>query len=98
MNKFVNTLLRSSISASLSDRDSFVERISIVIQEKIGSDPEQAKSISDKIATAMETFDDQLLINQILSPTKQDDQLIQKIDALTKAIDKLNENIEKLQK
>lgn len=98
MNRFVNSLLRSSISASLSDRDSFVEKISAIIQEKVGSDPEQARSISDKIATAMEQIDHELLINQILSPDKNEDKLIQKIDALTESINKLNESIERLQK
>lgn len=100
MNKFLNTILRSSIAVSLSDREALTERLATVIEQKIGSDPETAKEFGDKIATALESIDERLLIDQLLNPQSQSDtkELEEKIDRLTQAIDRLNANIEKLQK
>lgn len=100
MNKFLNTILRSSIAASLSDREALTERLAKVIEDKIGSDPETAKEFGDKIATAMESIDEQLLIDQILNPQPDNNtkELAEKLDRLTLAIDRLNANLEKLPK
>lgn len=96
MNKLLNTLLRTSITASLSDREAFTDNISRVIEDKIGTDPDAAKRLSDNLAIAMESINDQLLINELISPTPQNDELENKIDKLTASIDRLNTNIEKL--
>lgn len=94
MNKLLNMLLRSSISASLSDREAFTDRIAKVIEERVGSDPDTARKISDNLAVAMDSLNDQMLIEQLLSPRNENSELEKKIDKLTEAIDRLNKNME----
>lgn len=99
MNKLLNTMLRCSISASMSDRDAFIERIAQVIEQKVGTDSQTAQQIGDTIAVAMESIDEQLLIDQLLNPQPDSNKDLEKrLDRLTEAIEKLNANIEKLQK
>lgn len=95
MNKLLNVILRTSIAASMSDREAFTEKISKVVEDKIGADPESAKKLSDNLALAMDSINDQLLIEQLFSPA-DNSELETKIDRLTESIDKLNNNIEKL--
>lgn len=94
MNKLLNMLLRSSISASLSDREAFTDRIAKVIEERVGSDPDTARKISDNLAVAMDSLNDQMLIEQLLSPRNENSELEKKIDKLAEAIDRLNKNME----
>lgn len=96
MNKLFNALLRTSISASMSDREAFTDRIAKVVEEKIGTDPELAKKMSDTLAVAMDSVNEQLFLDQLLRPSSDDKALEEKIDKLTAAIDRLNTNIEKL--
>lgn len=95
MNNILNLLLRASISASMSDREAFVDRISGIIEDKIGKDPDAARKMSDNIASAMEGLNDQLLIEQLLRP-RHDDELNKKIDRLTEAVEKLTGIVEQL--
>lgn len=96
MNKLFNTLLRTSISASMSDREAFTDRVAKVVEEKIGTDTDMAKKVSDTLAVAMDSINDQLLLDQLFKPSTEDKVLEEKIDKLTEAIDRLNINIEKL--
>ncbi|MEG1794830.1 MAG: hypothetical protein RRZ64_08205 [Rikenellaceae bacterium] len=96
MNKLLNTLLRTSITASMSDREAFTEKVSKVVEDKIGADPELAKKMSDGLAAAMDSINDQLLINQLFDPQSDNKKLEDKIDKLTSTIERLNSNIEKL--
>lgn len=88
MNNIINLLLRASISASLSDREAFIDRVSQIIEDKIGKDPDAARQMSDNIASAMEGLNEQLVIEQLLHP-KHDEELNKKIDRLTDAVEKL---------
>lgn len=96
MNKLLNLLLRSSLSASLSDREVFTEKVAEVIEQKIGKDPQMAKKLSESLATAMDSMNEQLLFDQIFNPQSDNKLLEEKIDQLTRSIDRLNNNIEKL--
>lgn len=95
MNNIINLLLRASISASLSDREAFVERVSRIMEEQIGKDPEAARSMGDNIASAMEGVNEQLLIQQLLKP-QTDTELAKKVDRLTEAVEKLTTVVEHL--
>lgn len=96
MNKLLNMLLRSSISASMNDREAFTEKIAQVIENKIGTDTEAAQKMSDNLASAMDSINDQLLFEQLFNPTSDNKELEDKIEKLNKSIDRLNNNIEKL--
>lgn len=96
MNKLFNTLLRTSISASMQDREAFTDKIAKVVEDKVGTDAEMAKKVSDTLAVAMDSINDQLLLDQLFRPSSDDKVLEEKIDKLTEAIDRLNNNIEKL--
>lgn len=41
-------LLRASITASLSDRDAFIEKVAKIIEQKTHRDPASARHISDR--------------------------------------------------
>lgn len=95
MNNIVNLLLRASISASLSNREAFVERVSHIIEDQVGKDPESARHLGDNIASAMEGLNEELLIQQLLKP-QTDDALNQKIEHLTEMVEKLTTVVEHL--
>lgn len=96
MNKLLNMLLRSSISASMSDREAFTDKIAQIIENKMGTDPEAAQKMSDNLASAMDSINEQLLFDQLFNPTSETKELENKIEKLTTSIDRLNSNIEKL--
>lgn len=96
MNKLLNMLLRSSISASMSDREAFTDKVAQILEDKIGNDPEIAQKVSEHLTSAMENINEQLLFDQIFNPGSENKALEEKLDKLTQSIDKLNGNIEKL--
>lgn len=93
INDLLLLLLRASITASLSDRDAFIEKVSKVIELKTDRDPEAARHISDHIAGAMEGLNSTLLVQQLFKP-RQDKKLNNTLDELTSAIEKLNALLE----
>lgn len=95
VNDVLLLLLRASISASLTDREAFIDRVSKIIETHTNKDPEASRNISDNIASAMEGLNEQLLIQQLLRPQK-DDELNKKIDRLTETVDKLSATVERL--
>ncbi|MEG0499948.1 MAG: hypothetical protein RR550_02350, partial [Rikenellaceae bacterium] len=60
MNKLLNMLLRSSISASMTDREAFTDKMAQLLEDKIGKDPEAAERLSGQLAAAMENINEQL--------------------------------------
>lgn len=96
MNKLLNMLLRSSISASMTDRDAFTDKVAQMIEEKIGKDPEAAQKMSERLTAAVESMNDQLLIDQFFNPEPENKALEERIERLNASIEKLNSNIEKL--
>lgn len=86
-------LLRASITASLSDRDAFIDKVSKVIEHHTHQDPEAARHISDQIAGAMEGLSTSLLLHQLFSPHK-DKKTEQTLDRLSLAVEKLNSLLE----
>lgn len=96
MNKLLNMLLRSSISASMSDREAFTDKVAQILEDKIGKDPEAAQQVSERLTVAMENINEQLLFDQIFNPEPENKSLEEKLDKLTQSIEKLNSNIEKL--
>lgn len=96
MNKLLNMLLRSSISASITDREVFTDRVAQMIEEKIGDDPEAAQRMSERLAASVDSLNEQSLLNELFAPDTDNRALEEKIERLTVSIDKLNANIEKL--
>ena len=86
-------ILRASITASLSDREAFIEKVSKVIEQKMHQDPQAARHLSDQIAGAMEGLSGTLLLQQLLSP-RRDKKLNRTLDQLTEAVEKLNTLLE----
>lgn len=86
-------LLRASLTASLSDREAFIGRVSKVIEDQTHTDPEAARRMSDHIAGAMEGLNSSLLFSQLVSPP-HDKKLNKTMDELTAAIEKLNALLE----
>ncbi|CDN31243.1 hypothetical protein BN938_1148 [Mucinivorans hirudinis] len=98
MNTLLNILLRTSLSAALSDREAFVDRAAQIIEQKVGSDTDAAHAMGERIAEMMESVDQTLLIRQLLAPPPPaaTEELEKKIDELTQAINRLNDNLEKI--
>lgn len=88
MNDIVFLLLRASISASLSDRAAFIDRLTGIIEAGTGQDEEAARKLSDNIAGAMEGLNGTLLLQQLFRP-RHDKKLNKSIDKLTEAVEKL---------
>lgn len=86
-------LIRAALTASLSDRETFIQRVAHVIEQHTHKDPETAKYISDQVAKAMEGLNDTLLIQQLFMP-KRDKKLNKTLDQLTLAVEKLNTLLE----
>lgn len=86
-------LLRASITASLSDRDAFIEKVAKIIEQKTHRDPASARHISDQIAGAMEGLNGTLLLQQLFKP-RRDKKLNQTLEQLTVAVEKLNTLLE----
>lgn len=93
MNDIIFLLLRASISASLSDREAFIDRLAEIIEAKTGRDEEAARKLSDSIAGAMEGLNGTLLLQQLFS-SRHDKKLNKSIDNLTEAIEKLSTILE----
>lgn len=93
MNDIIFLLLRASISASLSDRAAFIDRLSEIIEAKTGQDEETARQLSDNIAGAMEGLNGTLLLQQLFH-SRHDKKLNKSIDNLTDSIEKLRAILE----
>ena len=93
MNDIIFLLLRASISASLSDREAFIDRLAEIIEAKTGRDEEAARKLSVNIAGAMEGLNGTLLLQQLFS-SRHDKKLNKSIDNLTEAIEKLSTILE----
>ena len=99
MNSALNLLLRLGIATSMQDRNAVIDRISSVLEEKMGTDPEQAQKVGERVLTGLEGLKDQLSIEQIISSLSGNDDAIEKrLDELTEAVNRLNANVEKLMK
>ncbi len=97
MNSKLNKLLQLGIATSLSDRDTAIDKISSLLQNKMGTDPEKSMRIGEQIFAGIENLRDQLTLDQVLSSfSKNEDNLETKIGDLTEAVNKLNTNLENL--
>lgn len=96
MNQALNVLLRAAIAAAASDREKFVDRVSGLIEDKVGTSPQTAQKVAGGIDQLVDMLDQQLFFQQLASDRAADGELEKKIDRLTAAIDKLNANLEKL--
>lgn len=86
-------LLRASITASLCDREAFIEKVSGVISHKMHRNPQSARHIGEQIAGAMEELNGALLLHELFVP-KRDKKLNKTLDELTTAVEKLNALLE----
>ena len=82
-------LLRLSISTSLADRDTFIEKVSKLIEQKTHSDPKSAQQISQQIASTMEGLNETLLFKQLFAK-QEDKKLNTTLSQLSNAVEKLN--------
>lgn len=99
MNSALNLLLRLGIATSMQDREAVIDRISSVLEEKMGTEPDTAQKVGEKILTGLDSLKDQLSIEQIISSlTRNDDAIEKRLDDLTEAVNRLNANVEKLMK
>lgn len=98
MNSTMNLLLRAAIAAAASDREKFVEKVSSLIEDKVGTSPETAEQVAGGIDQLVDMLDQHLFFEQITGNNANTADLEKKIDRLTESIDKLNENLEKIAK
>lgn len=99
MNSALNLLLRLGIATSMQDREAVIDRISSVLEEKMGTEPDKAQKVGETILAGLDGLKDQLSIEQIVSSlTHSDDSIEKRLDELTEAVNKLNANVEKLMK
>lgn len=106
MNDNLNTILRSAIVASQSDRAEFVEQLSDIIAARIGSSSTQAAIIESRIEQMTSSLDRQQLLEQLISsiagwgaekqiPQQDVARLEAKIDRLSEAIEELNKKLDR---
>lgn len=106
MNDNLNTILRSAIVASQSDRAEFVEQLSDIIAAQIGSSSTQAALIESRIEQMTNSLDRQQLLEQLISsivgwgaekqiPQQDIARLETKIDRLSEAIEELNKKLDR---
>lgn len=93
MNDILFMLLRASITASLSDREAFIDRLAEIIEAKTGKDEEAARKLSDHIAGAMEGLNSTLFLQQLFN-SGHDKNLNQSLDNLSLSIEKLTSILE----
>lgn len=86
-------LLRASLSASVSDREAFINRLAEIIENRTGKNAETARELSDHIAGAIEGLNGGILLQQLLRPAR-DKKLNRSIDNLTESIEKLRALLE----
>ncbi len=101
MNKNVNLLLRLGIIMGTLDKEVFINKLSKILEDKIGSDPEKAQKISEDLLASLQKMKDELTLDQIIqnmSEQKNDSSIDEKIDTLTKVIMELNETLKKQEK
>lgn len=97
MKPALNLLLKMGIAAGLQERETVIDKISDILQDKMGTDPERAQKIGEQILTGLEGLKEQLSIEQIIDGlTRNDDVLTHKIEELTQAINRLNDNLDKI--
>lgn len=96
MNSTMNLLLRAAIAAAASDRDKFVDKVSSLIEDKVGTSPETAEQVAGGIDQLVDMLDQHLFFQQLTGNSTDTAELEKKIDRLTEAIDKLNNNLEKI--
>lgn len=96
MNSTMNLLLRAAIAAAASDRDKFVDKVSSLIEDKVGTSPETAEQVAGGIDQLVDMLDQHLFFQQLTGNSTDTAELEKKIDRLTEVIDKLNNNLEKI--
>jgi hypothetical protein len=97
MKPALNLLLKMGIAAGLQERDMIIDKISSVLQDKMGTDPEHAQKVGEQILSGLEGLKEQLTIEQIIdSLTRNEDVMAQKVEELTQAINRLNGYLDKL--
>lgn len=97
MNSTMNLLLRAAIAAAASDREKFVDKVSSLIEDRVGTSPETAEQVAGGIDQLVDMLDQHLFFQQLTGNTVAETaELEKKIDRLTEAIDKLNDNLEKI--
>ncbi len=97
MNSTMNLLLRAAIAAAASDREKFVDKVSSLIEDKVGTSAETAEQVAGGIDQLVDMLDQHLFFQQLTGSTVAETaELEKKIDRLTEAIDKLNDNLEKI--
>lgn len=94
MNTTMNLLMRAAIAAAATDREKFVDKVSELIENKVGTSPESADKIAGGLDTLVEMLDQQLFLDQLTGKTTDTSALERKLDRLTDAIERLNRNLE----
>lgn len=94
MNTTMNLLMRAAIAAAATDREKFVDKVSELIENKVGTSPESAEKIAGGLDTLVEMLDQQLFLDQLTGKTTDTSTLERKLDRLTDAIERLNRNLE----
>lgn len=90
----MNLLMRAAIAAAATDREKFVDKVSELIENKVGTSPESADKIAGGLDTLVEMLDQQLFLDQLTGKTTDTSALERKLDRLTDAIERLNRNLE----
>ena len=90
---FLYLLLKVSMTASLSNRETFIEKVAYIIEKKMHKDPQSARHLSDQITGIMEGLNGTLILQQLFG-SKQDRKLNKNLEELTTAIKKLNTLLE----
>lgn len=100
MNKNLNLLIRTAISAALQDREAFIKKFSDLVSEWTDIEAETATKAGEKISTGLQALQNELQTESLLhrfsySHDNDYQDLEEKISALSKQVEELKKLIEK---
>ncbi len=96
MNSALTLLMRAAIAASITDREKFIDQMSTLIEQKIGSSPETAETLAEQIEAFAQGIDSQLFLQQLLGSSSA--QADERIEKLTRRVETLAKEVASLKK
>lgn len=99
MNNTLNLLLRTAITATLEDREAFIEKFSSILTQITDMEPEKANKAGEKMSMGLQAFRDELQMENLWKGRSTDNRdeiqkTREKIEQLSKEIESIKAKLE----
>lgn len=96
MKQFYNILIRTVISASLMERETFVDKVSQLIADKMNADPDNSRLAVENIANLLDALKDELFMQQLVNGPKgcDNDKLAATLSQLNDTLTEINRTLQ----